>query len=59
MRYAASTYVVVAALLCVSASSQILRLEELNTEQIKALDRTKTVVIIPGGILEQHEEVIS
>jgi creatinine amidohydrolase/Fe(II)-dependent formamide hydrolase-like protein len=54
MRYAASIYVVVAALLCVSASSQILRLEELNTEQIKALDRTKTVVIIPGGILEQH-----
>jgi creatinine amidohydrolase/Fe(II)-dependent formamide hydrolase-like protein len=26
----------------------------MNTEQIKALDRQKTVVILPGGILEEH-----
>src|ERR1700723_3042879 len=36
------------------ASCQILQIAELNTNQIRALDRTKTVVLIPGGILEQH-----
>jgi len=34
--------------------AQIYRLEEMNTEQIRALDRARTVIIIPGGILEQH-----
>src|SRR5579859_3292377 len=33
---------------------QILQFAELNTNQIRSLDRTKTVVLIPGGILEQH-----
>jgi creatinine amidohydrolase/Fe(II)-dependent formamide hydrolase-like protein len=32
----------------------LLRLAELNTEQIRALDRDRTIVLIPGGILEQH-----
>jgi creatinine amidohydrolase/Fe(II)-dependent formamide hydrolase-like protein len=36
------------------ATCQIRQLAELNTNQIRALDRTKTVVLIPGGILEQH-----
>ncbi len=27
---------------------------EMNTEQIRALDREKTVVLLPGGILEEH-----
>jgi creatinine amidohydrolase/Fe(II)-dependent formamide hydrolase-like protein len=35
-------------------SAQILRLSELNTDQIRALDQQKTVVIVPGGILEEH-----
>jgi len=26
----------------------------MNTEQIKALDREKTVVLLPVGILEEH-----
>jgi creatinine amidohydrolase/Fe(II)-dependent formamide hydrolase-like protein len=26
----------------------------MNTEQIRALDREKTVVLLPGGILEEH-----
>lgn len=30
------------------------RVAEMNTEQIRALDREKTVVVLPGGILEQH-----
>lgn len=37
-----------------SAYSQIFQLAELNTNQIRALDRAKTVVLIPGGILEEH-----
>ncbi len=34
--------------------SQIYRLADLNTEQIRSLNREKTVVLIPGGILEEH-----
>jgi hypothetical protein len=33
---------------------QIYHVKEMNTEQIKALDRDKTVVLLPGGILEEH-----
>jgi creatinine amidohydrolase/Fe(II)-dependent formamide hydrolase-like protein len=36
------------------ASAQVLKLAELTTEQIRALNRDKTIVIIPGGILEEH-----
>ncbi len=38
----------------VTASAQIHRVAEMNTQQIRALDRGKTVVLLPGGILEQH-----
>ena len=34
--------------------AQIYHLEQMNTEQIRALDRARTVIIMPGGILEQH-----
>lgn len=37
-----------------TSAAQILQLAELNTRQIEALDRSKTVVLIPGGILEEH-----
>ena len=37
-----------------SVANQVHRLAELNTEQIRALDRAKTVVLLPGGILEEH-----
>jgi creatinine amidohydrolase len=37
-----------------SASAQILELANMNTRQIAALDREKTVVLIPGGLMEQH-----
>jgi len=41
--------------LCASAGwAQVYRLADLNTEQIRALNPAKTVVIIPGGILEEH-----
>lgn len=36
------------------AEAQILDLAELTTHQIESLDRDSTVVLIPGGILEQH-----
>lgn len=36
------------------ASAQVLKLAELTTEQIRALNKDKTIVLIPGGILEQH-----
>lgn len=34
--------------------TNILQLKELNTRQIQLLDKNKTVVLIPGGILEEH-----
>src|SRR5262245_59334021 len=39
---------------CHTASAQILDVRELNTSQLAALDRTKTVVLLTGGILEEH-----
>lgn len=36
------------------AKGQVYRVAEMNTKQIQALDRQKTVVILPGGVLEQH-----
>lgn len=36
------------------AFGQIYHVKEMNTEQIKALDREKTVVLLPVGILEEH-----
>ncbi len=36
------------------ASAQIVRLTDLNTAQIRALDRSKTVIVLPGGMLEEH-----
>jgi creatinine amidohydrolase len=36
------------------AMAQILQMAELNTDQIRALDRSKTAILIPGGILEEH-----
>lgn len=34
--------------------AQIYNVREMNIEQIRALDRSKTAVILPGGILEEH-----
>jgi creatinine amidohydrolase/Fe(II)-dependent formamide hydrolase-like protein len=36
------------------ASAAIVRVTDLNTAQIRALDRATTVVILQGGILEEH-----
>lgn len=41
-------------LACAGANAQIYRVAQMNTEQIRALDKQKTVVILTGGILEEH-----
>ena len=43
-----------AAFLPTDAAAQIHQVKEMNTEQIRALPRDKTAVLLPGGILEQH-----
>jgi creatinine amidohydrolase len=35
-------------------SAQVLNVADLNTRQIAALDRAKTVVLLQGGMLEEH-----
>jgi hypothetical protein len=37
-----------------SLSAQMLRLTDLNTTQIERLDRARTVILMPGGVLEEH-----
>ncbi|MEQ1891312.1 MAG: creatininase family protein [Planctomycetota bacterium] len=55
MRSLRSLFVALALpLLAVSVAADVKRIGELNTAQIRALDRTKTVVLLPGGILEEH-----
>ena len=36
------------------AQAQVLSIQDMSTEQIRLLDRNKTAVILPGGILEEH-----
>jgi creatinine amidohydrolase len=53
LRYRAFV-VIVACAMASSANAQIHQLKELSTERIAALDRSRTVVLMPGGILEEH-----
>lgn len=55
-RIAASGALVLSGVLgfCGSAACQIYKIAEMNTRQILSLPLEKTVVIIPGGILEEH-----
>jgi creatinine amidohydrolase len=50
------TTIMLAILFCFSSadSAQVHRMAEMNSEQIRKLDRNKTVVLLPGGILEEH-----
>jgi len=36
------------------AGAQVLRLTDLNAAQLRALDRSKTMVLLTGGMLEEH-----
>jgi creatinine amidohydrolase len=49
-----SAALVVAFGIAAPAGAQVLRFDELDAGTIGRLDRARTVVIIPGGILEQH-----
>lgn len=42
------------ALVASDASAQLVGVADLNTRQIRALDRDRTVVILQGGMLEEH-----
>jgi creatinine amidohydrolase/Fe(II)-dependent formamide hydrolase-like protein len=35
-------------------AAQVVRITDLNTRQIRALDRERTVIILQGGMLEEH-----
>lgn len=45
---------VIAILFAAPLHAQIRNVADLNAEQIRALDRAKTVVLLPGGMLEEH-----
>jgi creatinine amidohydrolase len=52
LRVAAASLVV--SFIAVASHAQIHRIAEMRTDQIRALDRNRTVVLLPAGILEQH-----
>jgi creatinine amidohydrolase/Fe(II)-dependent formamide hydrolase-like protein len=41
-------------LIVTNAVAQIYHVTDMNTEQLRSLDHAKTVVLLPGGILEEH-----
>ena len=50
----ASVALAVSMFLDINSAAQILQIAELNTQQIRTLDLAKTVVLMPGDILEEH-----
>lgn len=50
----AAIFLCIASLVGVQVEAQVLQLAELNTEEIADLDRDRTVVLIPAGVLEEH-----
>ena len=54
MRHRATIVVAGCLLFAHALSSQVLHVADLNTRQIRALDRQRTVVILQGGMLEEH-----
>jgi len=60
-RRTGGTVVLLAALGCIQSTCapaappvRVYRLAEMTTDQIRALDRDRTVMLIPGGIMEEH-----
>ena len=37
-----------------AAVAQVVRVVDMNTAQLRGLDRARTVVLLPGGMLEEH-----
>jgi creatinine amidohydrolase len=48
------TLALFAAMLHAPLSAQVLHIADMTADEIRALDRERTVVLLPGGILEQH-----
>lgn len=42
------------AMVASEGAAQIYHVKEMNTEKLRVLERDKTVVLLPGGIIEQH-----
>jgi creatinine amidohydrolase/Fe(II)-dependent formamide hydrolase-like protein len=49
-----ATLIIILALPLRNAFAQIYQVTDMNTEQLRAIDRNKSVVLLPGGILEEH-----
>lgn len=54
MRLQMSAIITSALLLSKALPAQVLHVADLNTRQIRALDRSHTVVILQGGMIEEH-----
>jgi creatinine amidohydrolase/Fe(II)-dependent formamide hydrolase-like protein len=54
MRLSAATLLSCLLFAAADVSAQVVRVGDLNTRQIRALDRSKTVVFLQGGMLEEH-----
>jgi creatinine amidohydrolase/Fe(II)-dependent formamide hydrolase-like protein len=54
MQYRVGGLLACALLLARALPAQVLQVGDLNTRQILALNRAHTVVILPGGMLEEH-----
>src|SRR5262245_21071964 len=53
-RLCAGALMVLAVLHARGAAAEVLRVTDLNAAKIRSLDRAKTVVILAGGMLEEH-----
>jgi creatinine amidohydrolase/Fe(II)-dependent formamide hydrolase-like protein len=54
MRHAGIVFALSVLMSASPAAAQVVQLTDLNTAQISALDRSKTVVLLTGGMLEEH-----
>src|SRR5476649_952316 len=54
LRLRASVILACAFFLSSALPSQVVHVADLNTRQIRALDRSRTVVILQGGMIEEH-----
>lgn len=54
MQPRALVFVLAMTLIGSAASAEVVRVGDLNTRQIRALDRDRTVVFLQGGMLEEH-----
>lgn len=54
MRLRLGVLIVCTLVLTRALPSQVMQVADLNTRQIRALDRSRTVIILQGGMLEEH-----